>query len=305
MHLGNARTFLINWAIARQRGWRVLLRIDDLEGPRIKPGADQQAIEDLAWLGLNWDEPPVWQSKRRALYEPALTRLMSTSHIYPCTCTRSEIEVAAVGRIEPDQAVLYPGTCRGRFASVAEARAATGREPALRFTVPEREMAFKDELSGKQSFFGQRDLGDFVIRKADMEWGYHFGNVVDDVDMGITQVVRGEDLLASTARQILIYEALGLQSHVPRYIHLPLVVGPDGRKLAKRHGDTRLCQLRAEGVSSGQMRALLARWSGLEALDDELSITDCLVRFDLKHLPRGPIVYNDSRDRPRKRRGGA
>src|SRR5688500_7187189 len=127
LHLGNARTFLINWALARQNGWRVLLRMDDLEGPRIKPAADVQAIEDLRWLGLDWEEPIIRQSQRTTAYEDALRTLTEAGHVYPCVCTRSEIAAAAGGRVEPDQADFYPGTCRGRFATAAEAQRETGR----------------------------------------------------------------------------------------------------------------------------------------------------------------------------------
>ena len=295
----------MNWVLARQRGWRVLLRIDDLEGPRIKPGADEQAIEDLHWLGFTWDGPPIRQSERTALYDPALRELQSTGLVYPCICTRSEIESAAHGRTEPDHALFYPGTCRGRFGSVEEARRVTGREPALRFMAPPATISLDDEVLGPCSFRGQLDLGDFVIRKADGEWGYHLANVVDDLEQGVTHLVRAADLLASAPRQVLIYEALGLKSRVPAYIHLPLVVGPDGRKLAKRHGDTRLCQLRAQGVTAGQVRALLGAWSGIQTAGAELSIEDWIAHFDLADLPRAPIVYDDTRNRPHNLRGGA
>lgn len=298
LHLGNGRTFLVNWVLARQQGWRVLLRIDDLEGPRIKPGADSQAIQDLGWLGLDWDEPPAWQSRRTEAYAAALEALIQAGAVYPCTCTRSEIALASGGREEPDQAAFYPGTCRGRYATPAEAKCATGRDAALRFMVLEREICFEDSFLGRQCFFGQRDIGDFIVRKSDGEWGYQLANVVDDAEAGVTHIVRGEDLLASAPRQILIYEALGLQAKRPQYTHLPLVVGPDGRKLGKRHGDTRLSYLREAGVSAGQVRHLLARWSGWAPSELETSLEEWLERFVLKHLPRPRVVYDDDRDRP-------
>ena len=301
--MGNARTFLINWVLARQNGWRVLLRMDDLEGPRIKTGADVEAIEDLQWLGLHWEEPIIRQSQRTAAYEDALPTLIDGGHVYPCVCTRSEIAAAAGGRVEADQSVFYPGTCRGRFTTAAEAQRATGRPAALRFKVPDRELALQDGFLGRQSAAGQRDLGDFVVQKSDGEFGYHLANVVDDAWAGITHVVRGQDLLASAPRQMLVYEALGLAAKIPAYTHLPLVVGRDGLKLAKRHGDTRLRQLREEGVAAGQIRRLLAIWSGWTPARSEASIDEWIDRFHLQGLPHEPVYYDDASKRPTVRQG--
>lgn len=301
LHLGNARTFLITWVLARRSGWRVLLRIDDLEGPRVKAGADRQAIEDLKWLGLDWEGPVLYQSTRYSAYAQALTQLERAGMTYPCVCSRTEIEAAAGTRIEPDQATRYPGTCRGRFASVAEARQVTGREPASRFAVPDRTISYSDAFAGQHRFHGQRQLGDFVVRKSDGEIGYHLATVVDDAAAGVTHVVRGQDLIASTPRQILVYEALGMATKIPTYMHLPLILGTDGKKLAKRHGDTRLGQLRQEGVSAGAVRALLARWSGWTPAGAEATLDEWTERFSLTGLPREAIVYDDARDRPGSR----
>ena len=300
LHLGNARTFIVNWVLARQRGWRMILRIDDLEGPRVKPGADVQAIDDLRWLGLDWSEPVVRQSAHAADYERALEELLSRGFIYPCVCTRADIASAAGGRVEADQSDFYPGTCRGRFSSAAEAARVTGRAPSLRFRVTETRVMFSDPLLGERSAEGQLDFGDFIVRKADGEFGYHLANVVDDARLGITDIVRGQDLLASAPRQILIYRALGLEDRIPQYVHLPLVTGPDGRKLAKRHGDTRLSALREEGVSAGAIRRMLALWSGWTPRSADASLAEWVDRFDLARMPAEPIVYDDDRDRPRK-----
>ncbi len=296
MHLGNARTFLVNWCLAKQRGWRILLRVDDLEGPRVKPGADREAIEDMQWLGLDWSQESPRQSKRAAVYESALRRLAAQGIIYPCVCTRSEIAANSI-RAAEDGAVLYSGTCRGRFASIEAAEAETGQRACQRFHAV-GEASFDDEFLGPQRF-DATDLGDFVVRKSDGEFGYQLACVVDDAESGVTHVVRGHDLLASTPRQILVYHALKLSDHIPRYIHIPLVVGPDGRKLAKRHGDTRLRQLREEGVSAGQVRAMLARWSGFEPTGQECSTLEWVERFDLRHLPMTVVMYDDARQRPR------
>ena len=299
LHLGNARTFLVNWALARQRGWRVALRIDDLEGPRVKAGADAQAIEDLRWLGLTWDGPATRQSARVAAYEGALASLERAGRIYRCYCSRSEIERDATARAI-DESPLYPGTCRTRHGSAA----AAGENDAasLRFRVPHRSVSFHDAFFGPQRFEAATDLGDFVVRKSDGEFAYQLATVVDDAAAGVTHVVRGVDLLASTPRQVLLYGALGLSGDVPRYVHLPLIVGTDGRKLAKRHGDTRLRQLRDEGVTAGQVRRLLATWSGFEPRDPhETSTAEWVERFDLARLPREAVVYDDAHRRPTRR----
>src|SRR4051794_38857997 len=137
LHLGNARTFLVNWLLARQGGWRIILRIDDLDGPRIKPNADRQALDDLRWLGLDSDGEPVYQSRRRDVHRAAIDRLIASGAAYPCACSRREVELAASAPHADDGAAVYPGTCRGRFATIDEARSAAGREPAIRFRVPD------------------------------------------------------------------------------------------------------------------------------------------------------------------------
>src|SRR3954471_18483611 len=180
LHLGNARTFLLNWLLARQNGWRFLLRVEDLDGPRVKAGADRKAIEDLRWLGIDWDEGPVYQSARLDIYAAAIERLIASGRAYPCICSRREVEVAASAPHAEDGAAVYPGTCRGRFRSVAEARAASGREPAIRFRVPDGVVEWRDELRGTMQCDVARELGDFVIMKADGTAAYQLAVVVDD-----------------------------------------------------------------------------------------------------------------------------
>ena len=286
LHLGNARTFLINWALAKRRGWHVRLRVDDLEGPRVKPGAAKQAEGDLAWLGLTWDGPIIRQTDRRAEYDAALWRLGGAGLLYSCDCSRSTVAAGSPGVAE-DGARVYGGRCRGR----------DWREPgALRLRI-DGGVAFDDEFLGR---VGRPALavGDVVVRKADGEVGYQLASVVDDAIDGITHVVRGDDLLASTARQAFVRRALGIVRS-PAFVHVPLVVGVDGRKLAKRHGDTRLAELRAEGVSAGRVRALLGSWSGFEPTGEACSLDEWAERFDLGRLPRVAVVYDDGRDRPK------
>jgi glutamyl-tRNA synthetase len=313
LHLGNARTFLVNWLLARQRGWRIILRVEDLDGPRIKRGADVQAIEDLRWLGIDWDGQPLHQSQRLAHYRAAVERLLARGLAYPCTCSRREVDLAASAPHAEDGAAIYPGTCRGRWTSVEEAQRAAGRRPALRFAVQSEQekgghsclirrsvplfpLEFADEFAGRHTFDAASQLGDFVIAKADGTPAYQLAVVVDDAAMGITHVVRGDDLLDSTPRQMLLYRALGLERAIPSYCHLPLVVGQDGRRLAKRHGDTRLSSYRAAGISAGRVLSLLGRWCGVEAPEPRCA-ADLLERFDLARVPRQPIVFTADDER--------
>jgi glutamyl-tRNA synthetase len=236
LHLGNARTFLINWLLARRRGWRIVLRIEDLDGPRVKAGADRQSVDDLRWLGIDWDAGPVHQTPRLAFYDRAIETLLASGAAYPCVCSRKEVEAAASAPHAEDGAAVYPGTCRGRFHSIDDARRHSGREPALRFAVPAGDagvVEFEDHFSGRHRTDVPRELGDFVIAKGMETAGmrtavatpaaarpgrtpaYQLAVVVDDAEMGVTDVVRGDDLLDSTPRQILLYRALGIPDRVP------------------------------------------------------------------------------------------
>jgi glutamyl-tRNA synthetase len=301
LHLGNARTFLINWLLARKNGWTIQLRIEDLDGPRIKSGADQLALDDLRWLGIDWDEGPIYQSARRSKYDAAIDFLVEHHRAYPCVCTRREVDLAASAPHAEDGASVYPGTCRGKFATIEDAINSAGRQPALRFAVPDETVEFDDAFHGRCAFNVAKQLGDFVIRKADFTPAYQLSVVVDDADAGITQIVRGNDLLDSTPRQILIYRALGFGDRIPHYTHLPLVIGEDGRRLAKRHGDTRLATYRDGGVRPGRILALLARWCGLSAgasPRDEIDTPwDLLSDFDLARIPKELIVFSQADDR--------
>lgn len=295
LHLGNARTFLVNWLMARKSGWRIMLRIEDIDGPRIKPGAADGLIHDLQWLGLDWDNGPVYQSDRKSFYDSALEQLRAAGKTYPCVCSRKEVEAAASAPHAEDGSTAYPGTCRGRFADAGAATLSAGRAPAIRFAVDDKErVEFVDRYSGPHSFDVAKQSGDFVIAKADGTPAYQLAVVVDDAAMNVTDVVRGDDLLDSTPRQILLYRALGIADKVPNYFHLPLVVGTDGRRLAKRHGDTRLASYRAAGVSAGRVVALLARWCGLQGVGAEVQPCDLIDSFDLKMIPRKPITFNAS-----------
>jgi glutamyl-tRNA synthetase len=298
LHLGNARTFLVNWLLARQNNWRVILRIEDIDGPRVKKGADREAIDDLQWLGIDWDEGPIYQSQRLDCYRAALKKLLASKHAYYCTCTRKEVDAAASAPHAEDGAVVYPGTCRDRYATADEARRdAGGREPAVRFDTRGQEVDFLDYFGEAHVRFDvEHQLGDFVIAKGDGTPAYQLAVVVDDADMGVTDVVRGHDLLDSTPRQALVYRALGLADRIPAPWHLPLVIGPDGRRLAKRHGDTRLATYRKQGVPAGRVLALLARWCGFVGDFDYINVPQLLERFSMARMPRERIVMLPAHD---------
>src|SRR5262245_36222216 len=291
-HVGNARTYLLAWLSARSQGGRVVLRIEDVDSPRVKAGAAEQGLEDLAWLGLNWDGPPVVQTQRRALHEEGLNRLRAAELVYPCTCTRADVERAASAPHLDHEGPVYPGTCSHRRAGDAEAVAAEGKAHCWRFRVPPRSPVFDDVVRGQCAIDLRQLGGDFVVWKAARGGAggpaYQLCVVIDDADQGVTEVVRGDDLVPSTPRQLLLYEALGLPS--PRFAHVPLVVGPDGRRLAKRHGDTRLASLREAGVSPGRLRGLLASSGGWAGRGEEVSIEELLHRFRWETVPREPFV---------------
>lgn len=285
-HVGNARTFLMAWLAARQAGGRVLLRIEDIDSPRVKPGAADQAIEDLRWLGLDWDDEPIVQTSRIPLYEAALDRLREADLVYPCTCTRSDVERAASAPHADHAGPVYPGTCTARRAIDAEKL--QGQAFSWRFRLPELTPAFDDRLRGHVTIDLHQDEGDFVVWKSAGSPAYQLAVVVDDAFSGVTEVVRGDDLIPSTPRQLLLYEALGWAP--PRFAHVPLVVGPDGRRLAKRHGDTRLATLRDQGMSAESLVGLLAWSCGWIAKIRPITPRDLLPLFKWETIPREPLV---------------
>lgn len=284
-HVGNARTYLIAWLLARSTQGRLLLRIEDIDSPRIKRGATEQIFADFHWLGLDWDGEPVIQSTRLSLYESALRLLQKKELVYPCTCTRGDVERAASAPHLDQEGPTYPGTCAQRRAADA---AGLNKSFCWRFRTPDRPYEFDDLFHGRVALSAQQIGGDFVVWKNDGTPAYQLAVVVDDADMNITQVVRGDDLIPSTPRQLLLYQAL--ESKPPTFTHVPLVVGPDGRRLAKRHGDTRLCSLRAAGVTSSALLGLLA-WScgWIEAIRD-ITAPELLERFSLESIPKVPFV---------------
>lgn len=284
-HLGTARSALLGWLRARSLGGSFILRIEDLDGPRVVPGAAEAMIEDLRWLGLDWDEGPdvggphgpYVQSERLDRYQAAVERLTELGLTYPCTCSRKE--VAAIASAPHDDEVRYPGTCRNGPAHPE-------REAAIRFRMPEPAPIFDDVLHGRIT---DGTANDFVICRKDGVFAYQLACVVDDAQMKITEVVRGDDLLSSTPRQIALYRALGLP--VPRFFHVPLLLGEDGRRLAKRHGAITIAALREQGISSQRIVGQLAQSAGLLPEPREIEPRELIAHFDVERLRREPAIH--------------
>ncbi len=300
LHLGNVFTALCAFVQARAQGGQFILRIEDVDSPRCRPSYTTQILEDLLWLGFDWDEGPdvggshgpYLQSECGPIYRKAMDSLTQRGYLYPCFCSRSALaSVASAPHGLTSQGPAYPGTCRHLSAADA-ARLAKRKKPALRFRVPERALEIEDQMHGLVRFpegFG----GDFVVSRADGVVAYQLAVVVDDARQGITDVVRGEDLLDSTARQVWLYEALGLP--VPRFAHVPIVHGPDGRRLQKRDKSVAVVDMAKRGVASERIIGCLAYLAGWTKARTPLSPTDVL---DLVHpdapLPRAASITLDA-----------
>ncbi|WP_084766694.1 tRNA glutamyl-Q(34) synthetase GluQRS [Leucobacter komagatae] len=289
LHLGNLRTALVAWLFARSSGRRFLMRIEDLDRGR-DAGAAASQLADLTAIGIDWDGEPVVQTERAEAHAAAIERLDSSGLVYECTCTRKDILAAPTAPHGPPGA--YPGTCRDLSETereVARARIAP-RLPALRLRVPagESTLSFEDRLLGEVV----GDIDDFVLRRGDGTVAYNLAVVVDDDAMGIDQIVRGDDLAPSTPRQILLQRLLGLRTPPAlEYVHVPLVLGASGARLAKRDGAVTLGDLRREGVSAVDVVQLLAGSLDLLTPGERISSTQLVSRFDPTRLPREPWVY--------------
>lgn len=271
LHLGNLRTALLAWLSARSGGGQFVLRVEDLDRPRGRLGATQRMLDDLRWLGLDWDEgpdcggpyAPYTQSERIDIYQHYLQRLRDLGLVYPCYCSRAEIiHLAPTLQQGEEDGPRYPGACRQLTEQHRRDHEARGRRPALRFRVDdERIVSFTDLLTGPTTQHVQRTIGDFIILRSDGIFAYQFAVVVDDALMHINQVVRGVDLLSSTARQILLYDALGFP--IPTFAHVPLMLDEHGKRLAKRTQSMGLAPLRSAGITPEQVIGQLAASCGL------------------------------------------
>ena len=274
LHLGNLRTALLAWLFARSQQSRFRLRIEDLDPQRSRVEHERTALADLGALGLDWDGEPLRQSVRRERHREALAELRAGGHVYPCWCTRAEVRRASAAPHAEDDTGAYPGTCRRLSRSERAARERSGRPVAWRLNAAGRSASFRDLLHGERS----AEVDDFVLWRGDDLPAYNLAVVVDDADQGIREVVRGDDLLGSTARQVLLARLLRLA--VPSYAHVPLVLGPDGRRLAKRHGAITLAQRLAAGEHVEQVVGWLAASCGLVASGARLRPAELLEDFD-------------------------
>ncbi|RKH27198.1 tRNA glutamyl-Q(34) synthetase GluQRS [Corallococcus sicarius] len=291
MHLGNMRSALLGWLQARAAGGAFLLRIEDLDRARCRPQFVEDLYEDLRWLGLDWDETPLVQSARDDVYREAQAKLTREGLIYPCFCTRAEIaRAASAPHGLSEEGPRYPGTCANLTAEQISERSRT-RAPAYRFRARPGEVRFVDDLMGPHAQDVHALVGDFVVRRNDGVASYQLAVVVDDAASRITHVLRGDDLLSSTPRQLLLYEALGLPA--PAFLHVPLVLGEDGKRLAKRDGAFALGELRARGRPREHVLGLLAAWSGLGD-GSPVDLPALVARFDTDVLPHAPVVARES-----------
>ena len=269
------------------------MRIEDFDGPRIRAGSDQSAMETLCWLGVDWDGEPLVQSTDRNPYMQAMNLLAEAGLVYPCTLSRRDIASAASAPQEGDNETRFPETLRPPEAGIP--RAFEPQEGVhWRFLVPSTPEPVQDECSGDHEFTPADDCGDFVAWTVRNEPSYQLAVVVDDLRQNITDVIRGDDLLSSAARQQLIYRSLGATS--PRWWHLPLVRGADGKRLAKRHGDTRLETYRKQGVGPEKIIGLLCYWCGLIPKREPISSRDVIDLFDISVLPGEDIVFTEEDD---------
>ncbi len=295
LHLGNLRTALLAWLFARHAGGAFTLRMEDLDHPRLRSGAAEQQLADLRWLGLDWDEGPdvggalgpYVQSAREALYEAALGRLRDRELVYPCYCTRADLARIASAPHGGDDLAPYPGTCRALTALKKRQFEASGRRPAWRFRAPEGVFRFHDAIAGDVSQDVQATVGDFIVRRSDGVVAYQLAVVVDDALMGVTQVVRGADLLHSTPRQLALYDALGF-SHPAEYAHVPLALDSLGDRMAKRDASAGLAGARQRGLRPEDVLAALAVSAGIWSPGEPATPAQLLLAFDPANVQREP-----------------
>ena len=300
LHLGNARTALYNFLAARAGGGRFVLRVEDTDAGRSEQHLLEQLLTDLRWLGLEWDEGPdvggahgpYQQSERADVYSAAVETLERQGRVYPCFCTQQDLQLSRRAQLAAGRPPRYAGICARLPVEAAERRIADGERPATRFRVPAgRVVEFADVVHGQQRFASD-DIGDFVVRRADGSAAFFLGNAVDDSAMGVTLVLRGDDHLANTPRQILILEALGLQ--VPAYGHLPLLLGDTGTPLSKRDGAAGLHDLREHGYLPGALSNYLVRLGHACGRDEWLELAQMPAYFDLRRVSRSAARFDEA-----------
>lgn len=299
LHLGNVRTALFNLLLARHAGGRLILRIEDTDAERSREAHTSSLLEELRWLGIDWDAGPdredalgpYRQSQRGALYAGFFAQLEKRQAVYPCFCSPLELEASRRAQLAAGRPPRYPGTCRELSPAERSRRSSQGAAPTLRFRVPPGvRVAFEDLVHGPQSF-ATEDIGDFVVRRADGSAAFFFSNAVDDAAMGVTLALRGEDHLANTPRQLLLLEALGLSP--PAYGHLALLLGADGAPLSKRHGAVSVREYRERGYRPEALLNHLFRLGHSSPLHGLLTLAEMARGFDTAHLGRAPARFDD------------
>jgi glutamyl-tRNA synthetase len=300
LHLGNARTALLNYLAARKTGGRFILRVEDTDETRSSEAFMGELFTDLRWLGMEWDEGPdvggphkiYRQQLRREIYEEWLAKLDAAGLTYPCFCTPTELSVARKAQLAAGKPPRYPGTCRNLTEAQRAERLVRGQPAALRFRVPEGSLVtFNDLVHGEQRF-ATDDIGDFIIRRTDGSTAFFFSNAIDDALMGVTLVLRGDDHLTNTPRQMLILQALELP--IPRYAHVALLLGMDGAPLSKRHGALSVQDLRKRGYLAGAVRNHLVRLGHSCVTDGWLDDQAIVADFDLGRLGRAAARFDET-----------
>ncbi|MGN0997147.1 MAG: tRNA glutamyl-Q(34) synthetase GluQRS [Candidatus Ventricola sp.] len=279
LHLGNLLCALLAYLSARSQGGRFLLRIEDLDAPRCPRRLAQQCIADLQFLGFDWDEPPLFQSERTAVYQQVFDRLTGMGLIYPCFCTRAQLHAAAAPNLG-DRESVYSRACLRLTPEEIEARMRT-RRPAMRLLVPDEDVSFVDGHYGAITENLARDSGDPILRRSDGLFGYQLAVVIDDALSGVTEIVRGRDILPSTARQIYLQRTLGFET--PVYRHIPLLLDDQGRRLAKRDGDLDLTAL-SRRYSPEQILGMLAFSAGVIGENRPAALAELVRAFDWKNV---------------------
>ncbi len=267
------------------------MRMEDLDAPRVREGMVEALLADLEWLGLDWDGPMLLQSAESERLGRAIDDLVERGLAYACVCTRADIRAAQSAPQQGDQQPRYPGTCRDRFDSLEQAERRTGLPAALRLRVPEGEVEIEDAFAGRARFDVQREVGDFPIARKGKLPAYQLAVVVDDAHQGVTEVLRGDDLLSSAARQWHLQRALSLPH--PTWVHVPLVVDADGRRLAKRADDLALDELRRGGTDPRAIVAWAAASAGMD-VPERVTPREALTAFSLARLPHEPIRVDDA-----------
>jgi glutamyl-tRNA synthetase len=300
LHLGNARTALFSWLAARATGGRFVLRIEDTDAGRSQDALLERQLDELRWLGLGWDEGPgvggphgpYRQSERAAIYDEALAKLEADGKTYRCFCSPEELQLSRKAQLSAGRPPRYARTCASLAPDEVQRRIATGLRPAIRFRVPDRRVVeFQDRIHGPQRFQSD-DIGDFVIRRNDGSVSFFLGNAIDDSAMGITLVLRGDDHLANTPRQLLLLEALGMPK--PEYGHLPLVLAPNGSPLSKREGASSLTDLRAQGYLPAAICNYLLRLGHACGHDGWLALDQLATHFDLSSTSHSAARFDEA-----------